>query len=63
MGLNRLRVDSIAELQRKKSNEELQEENEQLKNRVEALEEQLTSTQLALCDVFEQVVSATTGEV
>lgn len=60
MGLKRIRVDSIKELKNKKTNEELTKENETLKQQVadletqaEALSEELTSTQLALCDVYE----------
>ena len=34
MGLNRVRVDSVAKLQKKKTMEELQEENEALKTKV-----------------------------
>ena len=36
-----------------KSRQELQEENERLQVKVESLEEQLTDTQMALCDVYE----------
>lgn len=61
MGVNRIRVDSVAELRRKKTVAELQAENEQLQTKVTSLEDQLTDTQLALCDVFEQLVAVQTG--
>lgn len=64
MGLKRIRVDSVAELNKKKTSAELQEENEVLKKKVASLEDQLTETQLALCDVYEQVISVmSAGEV
>ena len=50
------RKDSIQELKKRKTNEELTEENKQLKKRVTELEGQLDDTMLALCDVYEQVV-------
>ena len=53
MGLNRIKKDSVAELKKRKSRQELQEENERLQAKVESLEEQLTDTQMALCDVYE----------
>lgn len=53
MGLNRIKTDSVAELKKRKSRQELQEENERLQVKVESLEEQLTDTQMALCDVYE----------
>lgn len=59
MGLNRIREDSVAELNKKKTLAQLQTENEQLQNKVTTLEEQLDSTQLALCDVYEQVLAVT----
>ena len=37
MGLKRVRIDSIKELNKKKTNEQLAEENEQLKEQVTAL--------------------------
>lgn len=57
------RKDSVAALRQKKSMAQLQEENEQLMADVSNLETQLTSTQLALCDVYEQLltVSSLTG--
>lgn len=58
MGLHRLREDSVAELRKKKTNEQLQKENEELQAKVVTLETQLTDTQLALCDVYEQVLTA-----
>lgn len=45
--------ESVKELRGRKSRAQLQEENEQLQAKVEALEGQLTDTQLALCDVYE----------
>lgn len=56
MGLNRVRIDSIKELNQKKTPEQLQKENEELKKQVTSLENQLTDTQLALCDVYELLV-------
>lgn len=53
MGLNRLRQDSIEELCRRKTLEAVQKESEQLRERVMELEQQLTNTQLALCDAYE----------
>ena len=61
MGLNRVRTDSIKELNKRKSNEELQKENEKLRTQVDELENQLVETQLALCDVYEMLVGG--GEV
>lgn len=64
MGLNRVKVDSVAELRKKKTTAQLQKENEALQEKVTTLEDQLTETQLALCDVYEQVIAVTsTGEV
>lgn len=43
---------------------ELQKENEELQAKVASLETQVTDTQLALCDVYEQVIMvAGAGEV
>lgn len=53
MGLNRIKTDSVAELKKRKTRQELQEENERLQVKVESLENQLTDTQMALCDVYE----------
>ena len=53
MGLNRLRQDSVKEKRKEKTRKQLQEENEQLRAKVESLEGQLTDTQMALCDVYE----------
>lgn len=61
MGLNRVRVDSVAELQKKKTMAELQEENEVLKNKVSSLETNLDNTQMALCDVYEQLIAITSA--
>ena len=57
MGLNRVRVDSVAKLQKKKTMAELQEENETLKTKVSSLETNLDNTQMALCDVYEQLIA------
>ena len=56
MGLKRVRVDSVAKLQKKKTMAELQEENEALKTKVSSLETNLVNTQMALCDVYEQLI-------
>lgn len=64
MGLKRIRIDSIKELNKKKTTAELQKENEELKSKVAKLESDLDDTNLALCDVYEQLLAATsTGEV
>lgn len=64
MGLKRIRVDSIQELKKQKTTAQLQKENEELRGKVTALESQLDSTNLALCDVYEQLLSVTSaGEV
>ncbi len=55
MGLQRIRVDSVAELRKNKSVAQLQKENEELLSQVASLEGQLTDTQLALCDVYEMM--------
>ena len=47
------RVDSIQEMNQRKTNEQLTAENAALREQVEGLETQLTDTQLALCDVYE----------
>lgn len=61
MGLNRVRVDSVAKLQKKKTMAELQEENETLKTKVFSLETNLDNTQMALCDVYEQLIAVTSA--
>lgn len=61
MGLNRVRVDSVAKLQKKKTMAELQEENEVLKTKVSSLETNLDNTQMALCDVYEQLIAVTSA--
>lgn len=61
MGLNRVRVDSVAKLQKKKTMAELQEENEALKTKASSLESNLDNTQMALCDVYEQLIAATSS--
>ena len=47
------RVDSIQEMNKRKTNEQLTAENAALREQVAGLEAQLTDTQLALCDVYE----------
>ena len=61
MGLNRVRFDSVAKLQKKKTMAELQEENEVLKTKVSSLESNLDNTQMALCDVYEQLIAVTSA--
>ena len=61
MGLNRVRVDSVAKFQKKKTMAELQEENEPRKNKVSSLETNLDNTQMALCDVYEQLIAVTSA--
>lgn len=64
MGLKRVRVDSIKELKKQKTTAQLQQENEELNKKVTTLENDLDSTNLALCDVYEQLLAATSaGEV
>ena len=58
----RWRKDSVAELRKKKSVEELQKENKELKKKVSFLEGQLTDTQMALCDVYELLVPGDGGD-
>lgn len=50
------RQDSIKEMNKRKSNEQLTRENEELRAKVAALEEQVDNTNLALCDVYEQMI-------
>ena len=52
------RKDSVAELRKQKSKKELQAENEVLQQKVTSLEAQMTSTQVALCEVYEQILAA-----
>ena len=40
--------------------EQLQQENERLKEKIKTLEGQLEDTQLALCDVYEAVIGGET---
>ena len=61
MGLNRVRVDSVAKLQKRKTMAELQEENEVLKTKGSSLESNLDNTQMALCDVYEQLIAVTSA--
>lgn len=63
MGLKRIREDSIKELKKKKTNEQLAKENEQLKEQVSLLENDLANTQMALVEVFEQMVGISGGEL
>lgn len=62
MGLKRIRIDSIKELNKKKTTAELQKENEELKSKVTKLESDLDDTNLALCDVYEQLLAVTSTE-
>ena len=50
------REDSIKEMNERKSNEQLTRENEELRAKIAALEEQVDNTNLALCDVYEQMI-------
>lgn len=50
------REDSIKELKKRKTNEQLAAENVALREKVATLEGQLTDTQMALCDVYEALV-------
>lgn len=61
MGLKRVRVDSVADMRKKKTLAELQEENEALKTKVSSLESNLDNTQMALCDVYEQLIAVTSA--
>lgn len=62
MGLKRIRIDSIKELNKKKTTAELQKENEELRSKVTKLESDLDDTNLALCDVYEQLLAVTSAE-
>lgn len=53
----RWRKDSVAELRKQKTRAELRKENEALQQKVTSLESQLTDTQVALCDVYEQILA------
>lgn len=56
MGVKVTKV-SLKELHnRQKSTEELTQENEELRQKVSATENQLNDTQLALCEVYELVL-------
>lgn len=56
MGVKVTKV-SLKELHnRQKSIEELTQENEELRQKVSAMENQLNDTQLALCEVYELVL-------
>lgn len=55
----RWRKDSVAELKKRKTNDELQAENEELRKQLEAQSQQLDDTMLALCDVYELLVGDT----
>ena len=61
MGLKRVRVDSVADMRKKKTMKELQEENEALKTKVTGLETNLEDTQMALCDVYEQLIAVSSA--
>ena len=50
------REDSIRELNKRKTNEQLAAEHAALREQVATLEGQLTDTQMALCDVYEALV-------
>ena len=50
------REDSIKELNKRKTNEQLTKENAELREKLAALEEQVDNTNLALCDVYEQML-------
>lgn len=50
------RVDSIKEMNKRKTNEQLTKENAELREKLAALEEQVDNTNLALCDVYEQML-------
>ena len=52
----KMREDSIRELNKRKTNEQLAAENAALREKVATLEGQLTDTQMALCDVYEALV-------
>ena len=56
MGVKGVREDSVKELSKQKTRRQLQEENEQLRAKVESLEGQVTDTQMALCDVYEAMM-------
>ena len=49
----------MAELRKKKTVEQLQKENEELKKQLETQGQQLDDTMLALCDVYELLVGDT----
>lgn len=49
--------ESVAELRQQKTRAQLQAENEALLRKVAALENQVTDTQVALCDVYEQILT------
>ena len=52
----RRRVDSIKELNERKTTQQLAEENETLKQQVSLLEDDLVNTQLALVEVYELIL-------
>ena len=62
MGLKRIRIDSVKELRKKKTTAELQKENEELKTKITKLEGDLDDTNLALCDVYAQLLAVTSTE-
>lgn len=59
MPVRRIREDSVSGNSKKPTREQLQRENERLKEQVKILEDQVEDTQLALCDVYEAML----GEV
>ena len=58
MGLNRVRVDSVAKLQKKKTMAELQEENEALKTKVSSLETNLEQVPERLREEVKAILAA-----
>ena len=52
------RKDSGAGLRKQKAKKELPAQNEALQQKVTSLEAQMTSTQVALCEVYEQILAA-----
>lgn len=54
--VKRYRVDSVAKLREQKTRAQLQKENEQLTAKVRTFEGQVEDTQMALCDVYEQMM-------
>lgn len=63
MGLNRVRVDSVAKLQKKKTMAELQEENEALKTKVSSLETNLDQVPALIRKQVEEILKDLEVEV